>query len=90
MMTKEEILNKRDLIFYYSLTPEAVEGTKEDVFAAMDEYAQQVAIGFHEWRKNRYQETHIGYYEPKVGTDEFKVYNYTIEQLFNQYIQSIK
>jgi hypothetical protein len=82
-MTKEE----RRIEFYGKDDARAYD---HDELYLMSEHSKEVAIGFHDWRKNRYQETHIGYYEPKVGTDEFKVYNYTIEQLFNQYINQLK
>lgn len=41
MLTKEEIVIKHNLCFYH---PQS--NSVEDVFAAMEEYAKEVAIGF--------------------------------------------
>ena len=48
--SKEDILNERDLIFYGRVPAEdQVDGEKEKVLEAMDEYAKQEAIGFFKW-----------------------------------------
>jgi hypothetical protein len=49
-MTKEEILNKRDLIIYLPKEEEdIVEGDKKYILEVMDEYAEQEAVGFFLW-----------------------------------------
>lgn len=47
--TKEDILNEKSLIYYMGSGEDEVQGSKQDVLDAMDEYANHMAIEFLNW-----------------------------------------
>jgi hypothetical protein len=83
-LSKEEILNKRDLIFYCA-SGDDVEGTLMQVSDAMDEYAEIEAIGFAEFiRECDYTHSDVHYHIDR-NPHGIKSGYYTTAQLYQLY-----
>lgn len=97
-MSKEDILNSKDLIFFGRVSAEdEVTGTPEKIYEAMDEYAKQIAIGFLTWYGVKMSGfiQYIKDIRPIVISNEIeeKVKEFEgkpIEELFNIYLESLK
>lgn len=90
-MTKEEIWNSNVAGWRLSMTEKGY----NNALKAMDEYAKEIAIGFHNWKEERFIDIRYNmdydgedYYIPKVII-ETPPPKFTIEQLFQSYLNSI-
>lgn len=91
MLTKEDILNEKSLIYYDKGSKngeDTVEGAVSDVLSAMDEWAKETVFDFLKWmRESGHKYSIRGYW---IDGTSVPVIRHTDEQLFNKYLESIK
>lgn len=76
-MTKEEILDSKLGDFTREMLSD------EDIYSAMDEYAQQCAVGFAKWMDdNHYSEYYRGHY----SNDKLEDPSGTLSELYAHYL----
>lgn len=94
--SKEDILNKHIYDNEEVSIPPYYVFPDEQIQKAMDEHAKNIAIGFHNWREERFIDItyNIDYggddnYIPKI-TFKTPPPRYTIEQLYQSYLQTLQ
>ena len=81
-LTKENFLNKKDLVFYMGGGEDEVQGSLKDVEWVMDEWGKYNAIGFLKWKwNNDWCEWDYGFVHAE--TEEIR----SCEELYELYVK---